>query len=49
MYLHEPRWGDDPDGGKCNGWEGDFPKENTEEDGFAGPAPVDSYEPNGRP
>jgi sulfatase modifying factor 1 len=30
----------------CNVWQGDFPKVNTEEDGFLGTAPVDSFEPN---
>lgn len=31
----------------CNIWQGDFPSENTEEDGFMTTAPVRSYEPNG--
>ncbi len=43
-------WGDDltPDGvHRCNIWQGDFPRVNTRADGYAGTAPVDSYEPNG--
>lgn len=32
---------------RCNIWQGDFPDHNTEDDGFAGTAPVTSYEPNG--
>ena len=43
-------WGDDltPEGGHpCNIWQGAFPDENTQEDGFAGTAPVKSYPPNG--
>lgn len=32
---------------QCNIWQGKFPDENTAEDGYAGTAPVDSYEPNG--
>ena len=42
-------WGDNlVDNGKhaCNIWQGDFPKLNTEEDGFLGTAPVITYEPN---
>ncbi len=36
-------------GGKyrCNIWQGDFPNANTEADGYASTAPVDSFEPNG--
>jgi formylglycine-generating enzyme len=30
----------------CNIWQGEFPKVNTEEDGFLGTAPVNSYKPN---
>lgn len=30
----------------CNIWQGVFPKNNTEEDGFLGTAPVITYEPN---
>ena len=30
----------------CNIWQGDFPNVNTEEDGFLGTAPVDSFETN---
>lgn len=43
-------WGDEltPDGEHlCNIWQGDFPETNTEEDGFAGTAPVKSFPPNG--
>lgn len=43
-------WGDEltPDGEhRCNIWQGDFPETNTEEDGFAGTAPVKSFPPNG--
>lgn len=31
----------------CNIWQGDFPKENTLEDGYANTAPVKTYEANG--
>ncbi len=43
-------WGDDlTPGGKhlCNIWQGEFPRVDTAEDGFAGPCPVDSFPPNG--
>ena len=43
-------WGDDltPEGKYlCNIWQGDFPNEDTGEDGFRGPAPVDAFPPNG--
>ena len=40
-------WGIDPYGAQCNSWEGEFPRANTEEDGYTGTAPVDEYEPNG--
>lgn len=35
-------------GGKhrCNIWQGEFPTHNTEEDGYLGTAPVQTYEPN---
>lgn len=42
-------WGDElaPDGQhRCNIWQGDFPLSDTAEDGFAGTAPVQSFEPN---
>ena len=42
-------WGDDltPDGQHlCNIWQGEFPRINTAEDGFAGACPVDSFPPN---
>ena len=42
-------WGDDfsPDGKTmCNIFEGDFPVENTAEDGYIGTAPVDAFPPN---
>ncbi|MEQ6389194.1 formylglycine-generating enzyme family protein [Bacillaceae bacterium S4-13-58] len=43
-------WGDDltPNGEHyCNIWQGDFPRENTKEDGFLGTAPAKSFPPNG--
>ncbi|MGG1684646.1 MULTISPECIES: formylglycine-generating enzyme family protein [Bacillales] len=43
-------WGDElTPGGKhyCNIWQGEFPKVNTEEDGFVGTAPSQSFPPNG--
>lgn len=43
-------WGDDltPNGEHvCNIWQGDFPKDNTEEDGYLGTAPVNAFQPNG--
>lgn len=43
-------WGDEfPTGAlaRANIFEGDFPGENTGEDGWPGTAPVDAYEPNG--
>jgi sulfatase modifying factor 1 len=43
-------WGDEltPAGRwRCNIWQGDFPTTNTREDGYAGTAPVDAFEPNG--
>jgi formylglycine-generating enzyme required for sulfatase activity len=43
-------WGDElKPGGQwmANIWQGNFPHENTEEDGFARTAPVGSYPPNG--
>lgn len=43
-------WGDEElaDGAhRCNVWQGDFPTENTLEDGYLGTAPVDAYQPNG--
>jgi formylglycine-generating enzyme len=42
-------WGDElePDGEhRMNVWQGEFPVHNTMADGFAGTAPVSSYEPN---
>jgi formylglycine-generating enzyme len=42
-------WGDEltPDGKHlCNIWQGEFPKLDTAEDGFAGTAPVDAFPPN---
>jgi sulfatase modifying factor 1 len=32
---------------RANIWQGEFPRINTKEDGYAGTAPVDSFEPNG--
>ena len=43
-------WGDEltPDGKhRCNIWQGHFPENNTEEDGYAGTASVKSFPPNG--
>lgn len=43
-------WGDEltPAGvHHCNIWQGTFPKENTEADGYKATAPVDAFEPNG--
>jgi formylglycine-generating enzyme len=43
-------WGDEltPNGQHlCNIWQGRFPLENTNEDGFAATCPVDSFAPNG--
>src|SRR5699024_2170492 len=43
-------WGNDltPQGKhRCNIWQGNFPDENTAEDGYAGTAPVDAFPPNG--
>jgi formylglycine-generating enzyme required for sulfatase activity len=43
-------WGDElvPGGvHHCNIWQGNFPAENTLEDGYAGTAPVRSFPPNG--
>ncbi|GAB3062890.1 formylglycine-generating enzyme family protein [Salinicoccus sesuvii] len=43
-------WGDEltPDGVHyCNIWQGDFPRENTLEDGFMSTAPAESFPPNG--
>jgi sulfatase modifying factor 1 len=42
-------WGDEltPNGQHlCNIWQGEFPRINTAEDGFAGTCPVDSFPPN---
>ncbi|WP_313893223.1 formylglycine-generating enzyme family protein [Psychrobacillus sp.] len=43
-------WGDElnPNGKHyCNIWQGSFPYENTEEDGYHGTAPAQSFPPNG--
>ncbi|RII17870.1 Serine/threonine-protein kinase pkn1 [Streptomyces sp. YIM 130001] len=43
-------WGDELTPGgehRCNIWQGKFPSRNTEEDGYTGTAPVDTYAPNG--
>ena len=43
-------WGDEltPDGRHlCNVWQGQFPRLDTAEDGYAGSCPVDSFPPNG--
>jgi formylglycine-generating enzyme required for sulfatase activity len=42
-------WGDElTPGGKhlCNIWQGEFPRHDTAEDGYAGPCPVDAFPPN---
>lgn len=42
-------WGDDLTPGgehQCNIWQGVFPRRNTEKDGYAGTAPVNSFKPN---
>lgn len=42
-------WGDDltPNGEHyCNIWQGDFPHENSKEDGYVGTAPVTAFPPN---
>ena len=42
-------WGDDLTPGgqhRCNIWQGDFPRVDTAEDGFAGTCPVDAFPPN---
>lgn len=46
----EYSWGNElRPNGKCvaNWWQGTFPAQNNLEDGFAGPAPVGSFPPNG--
>ena len=43
-------WGDELEpGGKhlCNIWQGRFPYQDTGEDGYTGPCPVDAFPPNG--
>jgi formylglycine-generating enzyme required for sulfatase activity len=36
-----------PDGDhRCNIWQGEFPSNNTVEDGYHGTAPVDAFPPN---
>jgi len=43
-------WGDKlrPDGEhRCNIWQGEFPREDTGDDGYAGACPVDAFPPNG--
>ena len=43
-------WGDKlrPNGEhRCNIWQGEFPKFDTAEDGYAGTCPVDAFPPNG--
>jgi sulfatase modifying factor 1 len=43
-------WGDEltPNGAHlCNVWQGEFPRSDTAEDGYAGPCPVRSFPPNG--
>jgi sulfatase modifying factor 1 len=43
-------WGDELTPGgehRCNIWQGEFPRVDTAEDGFAGVSPVDGFPPNG--
>jgi sulfatase modifying factor 1 len=43
-------WGDELTPGgehRCNIWQGRFPVQNTQEDGFSGTAPADAFQPNG--
>ncbi|MEO8125883.1 MAG: formylglycine-generating enzyme family protein [Bryobacteraceae bacterium] len=43
-------WGDElTPGGRhlCNIWQGEFPNQDTAEDGYSAPAPVDAFPPNG--
>lgn len=42
-------WGDELELGRhiCNIWQGEFPMNNTQADGYLGTAPVDAFEPNG--
>ena len=43
-------WGDKlrPNGKhRCNIWQGDFPQQDTGDDGYAGTCPVDAFAPNG--
>jgi len=43
-------WGNEllPDGEhRCNIWQGSFPDSNSQDDGYAGTAPVRTYQPNG--
>jgi formylglycine-generating enzyme len=43
-------WGDElTPGGRhlCNIWQGEFPRSDTAEDGYAGTCPVDAFPPNG--
>lgn len=43
-------WGDELEPGgehRCNIWQGDFPRSNTQADGFLTTAPVGTFEPNG--
>ncbi|MDQ0877564.1 sulfatase modifying factor 1 [Paenibacillus sp. V4I3] len=43
-------WGDELKPGgvhRCNIWQGKFPDKNNQSDGYAGTAPVNSFEPNG--
>ena len=42
-------WGDELEPGRhmCNIWQGEFPLDNTKDDGYIGTAPVDAFEANG--
>ncbi len=48
-HVHELRGDEREPGGRhhMNVWQGQFPNHDTGADGFVGPAPVDSFEPNG--
>jgi len=49
LIQNEFPWGNElePDGEhNCNVWQGKFPSENTEADGYLATAPVDSFPPN---
>jgi formylglycine-generating enzyme required for sulfatase activity len=41
-------WGSKFEKSRMNIWQGKFPDENTKEDGYLGPAPVDAYKPQNK-